>query len=299
LAKQRDLYKFIHDQSVRLLNEGYTPAEIAETLKLPASLAGDWSHRGYYGALSHNSKAVYQRYLGWYDSNPANLSPLPPVEQAKKTIEYMGGAEAVLKRAREDFKAGNYRWVATVANNLVFADPTNTEARNLGADALEQLGYQAESAPWRNEYLTGALELRGGVPKTPAPNTLSADTLQGISLDLLFDFLGVRLNADKAEGKKIVLNWTFTDVGEKITLNLENSALTHVNGKLSAKADASFTLTRTTLNEILLKQKSFPWAILTRDVRFEGDPRKLGELFAMLDDFTPGFPIVEPKGAAQ
>jgi alkyl sulfatase BDS1-like metallo-beta-lactamase superfamily hydrolase len=299
LAKQRDLYKFIHDQSVRLLNEGYTPAEIAETLKLPASLAGDWRVRGYYGTLAHNSKAVYQRYLGWYDSNPANLSPLPPVEQAKKTIDYMGGAEAVLKRAREDFKAGQYRWVATVANSLVFADPKNQAARDLGADALEQLGYQAESAPWRNEYLTGAIELRGGIPKLPATNTLSADTLQGISLDLLFDFLGVRLNAEKAEGKKIVLNWTFTDVNEKLTLNLENSALTHVSGKLSANADASFTLTRTTLNAILLKQMSFPYAIMANYVSFEGDPRKLGDLMGMLDDFSPGFPIIEPKAAAQ
>jgi alkyl sulfatase BDS1-like metallo-beta-lactamase superfamily hydrolase len=167
LAKQRDLYKFIHDQSVRLLNEGYKPIELAEILKLPASLANDWSNRDYYGTLSHNSKAVYQRYLGWYDANPADLWPLPTVERARRTIEYMGGADAIIKRARNDFAAGDYRWVASVMSDVVFADPLNKEARELAADALEQLGYQAEAGTWRNAYLTGAMELRNGVPKAP------------------------------------------------------------------------------------------------------------------------------------
>jgi alkyl sulfatase BDS1-like metallo-beta-lactamase superfamily hydrolase len=295
LAKQRDLYKFIHDQTVRLFNHGYLPAEIAETLKLPPSLAKEWYSRGYYGTLSHNAKAVYQRYLGWYDANPANLSPLPPVERARKSIEYMGGAEAVLKRAHDDFKAGNYRWVASVANDLVFADPTNKEARDLAADSLEQLGYQAEAGTWRNAYLSGAMELRSGIPKVTGASTLSPDLIRGVSLDLLFDFLAVRLNADKAEGKKIAINWTFPDVGEQITLNLDNSALTHISGKLSAKADASFTLARATLDQVLLKQRTFVDAVKAGDVGVEGDPRKLGELLAMLDEFTPDFPVVEPK----
>jgi alkyl sulfatase BDS1-like metallo-beta-lactamase superfamily hydrolase len=299
LAKQRDLYKFIHDQSVRLLNEGYTPTEIAETIRLPPSLSNEWALRGYYGSMSHNSKAVYQRYLGWYDANPAHLSELPPVEQAKKRVEYMGGAAAAIKRAQDDFKSGNYRWVASVMSDVVFADPKNREARDLGADSLEQLGYQSENATWRNAYLTGALELRNGIPKVPVTNTLSPDTMRGISLDLLFDFIAVRLNAPKAEGKKIVLNWTFTDVNEKIALNLENSTLTHSTGALAPNADASFVLTRATLDQILLKQKSFPDAIKAGEVKVEGDPRKLGELMSMLDEFTPGFPIIEPKPSAQ
>ena len=182
-------------------------------------------------------------------------------------------------------------------NDVVFAEPTNKEARELGADALEQLGYQAENATWRNAYLTGALELRNGIPKVPVTSTLSPDAMKGISLDLLFDFLGVRLNASKAEGKKMMLNWNFTDVGEKILLNLENSTLTHTNGELSEKADAGFVLTRSTLDQILLKQKSFPDAIKAGEVQVEGDPRKLGELISMLDEFTPGFPIIEPKGS--
>ena len=299
LAKQRDLYKYIHDQSVHLFNEGYTPTEISERISLPPSLSDEWMLRGYYGSLSHNSKAVYQRYLGWYDGNPAHLSPLPPVQEARKRVEYMGGEAATVRRARDDFKAGNYRWVASVMNDVVFAEPTNKEARELGADALEQLGYQSENATWRNAYLTGALELRNGISKVPVTSTLSHDTMKGISLDLLFDFFGVRLNAPKAEGKRMVLNWTFTDVGEKFIVNLENSTLTHTSGKLAPNADAGFVLTRSTLDQILLKQKSFPDAIKAGEVQVEGDPRKLGELIGMLDEFTPGFPIVEPKAAAQ
>ena len=297
LKRQRDVYKFIHDQSVRLLNHGYTPNEIAESLQMPASLANVWSTRGYYGTLNHNAKAVYQKYLGWYDANPANLSPLPPVEQACKAVEYMGGADAVIMRAHADFKAGHYRWVASVMNQVVFADPTNRKARELGADALEQLGYQSEAATWRNAYLMGAMELRSGVPTFPAVSAFSRDMLQAVSIDLVFDFLAVRLNAEMAEGKTMVINWTFTDTGDKVIVNLENSALTHLSGKLAAKADAGITLTRATLDAILLKQKTLPDAIMAGEITVEGDPGKLGELIGMLDEFALGFPIVEPKQA--
>ena len=168
LRKQRDLYKYIHDQSVRLMNQGFTPREIAEQIRLPASLEDEWSLRGYYGTLSHNSKAVYQKYLGWYDANPAHLAPLPPVPRARKFVEYMGGAAAARERARTDFARGEYRFVAEAMSLLVFADASDAEARALGADALEQLGYQAESATWRNAYLLGALELRGATPSLAA-----------------------------------------------------------------------------------------------------------------------------------
>lgn len=298
LEKQRDLYKFIHDQTVRLLNHGLTSTEIAEQLKLPPSLANEWSARGYYGTLSHNAKAVYQFYLGWYDANPADLNPLPRAEEAKKQVEYMGGAEATIKRAREDFKAGQYRWVASVMSKVVFADPSNKDARNLGADALEQLGYQSEAATWRNAYLLGALELRNGMSQQTQPSTANADLLKGVSIDLAFDFLGVRLNAPKAEGKKIVINWTFTDLNETYVMNLENSALTHTSGKLSDNADASVTLTRAALDAITLKQRTFLGSVLTGDVSVGGNPLKLRELFGLLDEFSPGFEIVEPRKAA-
>ena len=298
LKKQRDLYKFIHDQTVRLLNHGLTPTEIAEKLRLPASLAGEWSARGYYGTLSHNAKAVYQFYLGWYDANPADLNPLPRVETARKQLEYMGGAEAVLKRARADFAAGQYRWVASVTSQLVFADPANKAARELGADALEQLGYQSEAATWRNAYLVGAAELRNGVSPAAGGSSANAELLKGVSIDLAFDFLGVRLNAAKAEGKRIVINWTFTDRNETYVMNLENSALTHRAGKLDDNADAGVKLTRAALDAITLKQRSFVGSILTGDVSISGNPLKLRELFGLLDDFTPDFEIVEPTKAS-
>ncbi len=296
LKKQRDLYKFIHDQTVRLLNEGLTPTEIAEQLKLPASLDNEWYSHGYYGTLRHNAKAVYQFYLGWYDANPADLDPLPRAEAARKQVEYMGGADAVLKRAREDFKAGQYRWVASVTSQLVFADPANKAARELGADALEQLGYQSEAATWRNAYLLGAAELRRGVPKAQ-PSTANADLLKGVSIDLAFDVLAVRLNAAKAEGRTIVINWTFSDLNQTYVLNLENSALTHTLGKPADNADLSLTLTRATLDALTLKQRSFVGAVATRDISFSGNPLKLQELLAMLDDFKPDFEIVEPRKA--
>lgn len=294
LAKQRDLYKFIHDQTVRLLNHGLTPTEIAEQLKLPPSLASDWAARGYYGTLSHNAKAVYQFYLGWYDANPADLNPLPRAEEARKRVDYMGGADAAIRRARDDFKAGQYRWVARVMSDVVFADPANKEARALGADALEQLGYQSEAATWRNAYLLGAQELRNGVGDQRS-STTSADLLKGVSIDLAFDYLGVRLNAAKAEGKHIVINWTFTDLHQTYVMNLENSALTHTSGKLSDKADASVTLTRAALDAITLKQRSFLGSVATGDISIGGNPLKLRELFGMLDEFSPNFEIVEPK----
>ncbi len=297
LAKQRDLYKFIHDQTVRLLNHGLTPTEIAEQLKLPPSLASDWAARGYYGTLSHNAKAVYQFYLGWYDANPADLNPLPRAEEARKRVEYMGGADAVIKRARDDFKAGQYRWVARVMSDVVFADPANKDARALGADALEQLGYQSEAATWRNAYLLGAQELRNGVGDQK-PTITSADLLKGVSIDLAFDYLGVRLNAAKAEGKHIVINWTFTDLNQTYVMNLENAALTHASGKFSDKADASVTLTRAALDAITLKQRSFLGSVVTGDVSVGGNPLKLRELFGMFDEFSPNFEIVEPKKAS-
>ena len=254
LARQRDLYKYLHDQTVRLMNHGYKAAEIAERLRLPKSLASTWHARGYYGTLSHNAKAVYQRYLGWYDANPANLNPLPPVERGRKYVEYMGGAEAAIRRAREDFAKGEYRFVAEAMSHVVFADPSNTQARQLGADALEQLGYVAESATWRNAYLLGALELRQALPGAAARAPISPDVVRAMSLDLFFDYLGVRLNGEKAEGRHIVINWVFSDLGRRYVLNLENCALTYLADRQSERADATVTLERAVLNRLILRE---------------------------------------------
>jgi alkyl sulfatase BDS1-like metallo-beta-lactamase superfamily hydrolase len=299
MKKQRDMYKFINDQSLRLLNLGYTPGEIAETLHMPASLEQEWSARGYYGTLRHNAKAVYQKYLGWYDANPADLDPLPPAESARKTVEYMGGADAVIARARDDFAKGEYRWVASAMNQVVFADPANRAARELGADALEQLGFQAEAATWRNAYLVGAMELRSGVPRILGNNTANADTLKALNNEMFFDFLGVRLNATKAEGKTMVINWSFTDSNQRIALNLDNSALTYVAGKQAPNPDATVTLARGTLDAVTLQRTTFADAVKVGLVRIDGDPRKLDELMSMLDTFKVMFEVVEPKPSDQ
>src|SRR6202795_4287348 len=298
IRQQRDLYKFAHDQTIRLMNHGLTATEIAEVIKLPASLEGAWHARGYYGHIRHNVKAIYQKYLGWYDANPVNLDPLPPVEAGKKYVEYMGGAEAILARATKDFARGEFRFVAQAVSHLVFADPDNQAARALLADTFEQLGYAAESATWRNAYLFGAQELRQGMPKVPSRPPMPRETLAALRTGQLWDVLGVRLNGPKAEGRHIVLNWNFTDTGETFTLTLENCALTYLEGPKAASADAGFTLARATLDEVIAKQTSFPEAVASGKVKFTGNATRLAELMALMDEFPRMFEIVEPKGTA-
>jgi alkyl sulfatase BDS1-like metallo-beta-lactamase superfamily hydrolase len=295
LGTQRDLYKYLHDQTARLMNHGYTAAEIAERLTLPRSLAATWHVRGYYGTLAHNAKSVYQRYLGWYDANPAHLDPLPPVERGRKYVEYMGGAAAAIDRARADFVKGEYRFVAEAMSHVVLADPANTEARQLGADALEQLGYAAESATWRNAYLLGALELRQGTPGTAARAPVSPDVVRAMSLDLFFDYLGARLNGDRAEGRRIVVNWMFPDLGQRYVSNLEHCALTCLADRQSDRADAVVTLERPVLNRLILRELPLADALQQGLVRVDGDPGKVLELFGLLDDLPLMFAVVEPR----
>ena len=295
LSRQRDLYKYLHDQTVRLMNHGYRAAEIAERLTLPRSQAATWHVRGYYGTFSHNAKSVYQRYLGWYDANPANLNPLPPVERGRKYVEYMGGAAAVITRAREDFARGEYRFVAEALSHVVFADSTNAEARTLGAAALEQLGYAAESATWRNAYLLGALELRQGLPAAAARAPVSPDVVRGMSLDLFFDYLAVRLNGERADGRRLIVNWRFSDLDRTCVLTLEHSALTYLADRRSNSADATVTLPRAVLDRLVLRELTLADAVRQGLVTVEGDATKVVELFGLLDDFTLMFPIVEPR----
>jgi len=294
LKKQADIYKYIHDQTLRLANQGYTMLEIAEMIELPDVLAKEWYNRGYYGTVSHNAKAVYQRYLGWFDGNPANLHPLPPVEASKKYVEFMGGADAVLAKARRAYKKGEYRWVAQAVNHVVFADPKNKKARDLQADALEQLGYQAESGPWRNFYLTGAKELREGVVKLLVGSGASADVLKAMPVSMIFDFMAVHLNGPKAAGKTIKFNWNFTDTQEQYLLVLENSVLNSFSGKQAKDADATITLKRAILDEILTGKAKPEAKIASGDIIIEGNKEKLGELLSLQDKFDPWFNIVTP-----
>lgn len=297
LRNQRDTYKYLHDQTVRLMNHGYVASEIAEMVQLPASLAQDWSTHAFYGHHKHNIKAIYQRYLGYYEGNPVQLEALPPEPAARKAVEYMGGAAAVLQRAEQDYARGEYRWVAQVASQLVFAEPQNTAARQLAAKAYEQLGYQMESATARNAFLQGASELRNGTPKLPSFLSSSPDVIRSLPLDMFFDYLGVRVNGDKAQGKSIVINWRFTDTQQDYALTLSNSALSHAAGTQAPNADATLTLARATLDDISLQKTSFPKALAMGDIKISGNPLKVMELLGLLEDFTPGFPVVEPRPA--
>ncbi|MDE1186789.1 MAG: alkyl sulfatase dimerization domain-containing protein [Pantoea sp.] len=294
LKTQRDLYRYINDQTLRMANEGLTRDEIAANFKLPDGLAKTWANRGYYGSVSHDVKATYVLYLGWFDGNPATLDELPPEEAAKKFVEYMGGADSILQKAKTDFDQGNYRWVAQVVSKVVFADPNNKAARDLEADALEQLGYQAESGPWRNFYLTGAQELRNGVVKGPTPNTASPDTVKAMTPEMFFDFLAVHINGEKAGNAKAVINVDLGDDGGKYKLELENGVLNHTSDAQAQNADATLTLNRDTLNNIILKEETLKQAQDKGEVKISGNPAKVDELLGYMDKFEFWFNMVTP-----
>jgi alkyl sulfatase BDS1-like metallo-beta-lactamase superfamily hydrolase len=293
LSKQRDLYKYIHDQSLRLANHGLTPLEIAEEIALPPTLAAEWHTRSYYGTLSHNAKAVYQRYLGWFDGNPANLHKHPPVEAGRRYVELAGGADALLAKARAAFAAGDYRWVAELLNHLVFADPTNAAARELQADTLEQLGYQAESGPWRSFYLTGAMELRYPRPPAKTPRQASGAQLRALPADALLDSLSVRLNGPKAGELALTLNLIFTDTREAFAVVVDNAVLRHRAG--AAPGAPTATLAREALIDLILGQTTLDAAIDAGQVTAgTGDAAALGSLISLLDRFDFWFEIVTP-----
>jgi len=297
LRIQRDAYRYIHDQTMRLANQGETMLEIAEALELPESLAAHFHVRSYYGTVSHNAKAVYQRYLGWFDGNPAHLHALPPVEAGRRYVDYMGGAAAVLGKARKAFDEGDYRWVAEVVNHVVFAEPDNAEARELQAQALEQLGYQAESGIWRNFYLTGAMELRQGSPAGRLTSQAGArGVIAAVPAGMLFDALAVRLNGPRAAGKKIKVNLDFTDTGEQFVLRVEHGTLSWAAGRQDADADAALRLPRTVLDAMAVSAPGKAGEALAKgDLQISGRrPEALAELFGLLDAFASNFDIVTP-----
>lgn len=294
MKKQRDMYRYLHDQTLRLMNKGLTGIEIAEVLQMPDSLAREWYNRGYYGSVSHNVKAIYQKYLGWFDGNPANLNPLPPVEAGRKYVEYMGGADELLSRAKKAFDDGEYRWVAQVVNHLVFADPDNKEARSLQASALEQLGYQTENATWRNFYLTGAMELREDSPSAgPDLSAGAVDVMRSIPAEMMFDYMAIHLDPSKAEGIELVINFEFTDTGEKYVLELSNSVLNYVSGRFSEEADVTIKLPREVIGG-MGAGADMASKLASGEIQIEGDGPRLQELFSALDMESQWFNIVIP-----
>ena len=292
LLLQRDLYRWLHDQTMRLANKGFTPKEIAEELTLPPEFLAHGHTRGYYGSLVHNVKAVYQRYLSWYDANPAHLHPHQPTEAGRRYVEFMGGADALLAKAQVCFDAGDYRWVAEVVNHLVFADPTNAAARALQADALEQLGYQSESATFRNAYLTGAQELRVGRP--PSSEIRSQGLAAALTVELMFDVLAIRLKAEEVAGVAVQTNWHFTDIDERWVLELSNRALHATRHARDPRAEVEVVTTAATLRNVFGGRTTLLDAIADGSIATTGNNASLMSIFAHLDTFTTGFAIVEP-----
>jgi alkyl sulfatase BDS1-like metallo-beta-lactamase superfamily hydrolase len=297
LTMQRDMYRYLNDQTLRMLNKGYTGIEIAEVFEMPPALAKEWSCRGYYGTVNHNVKAVYDRYMGWFDGNPSNLHPLPPAESAPRYVEAMGGAKAVIARAYVAYQKGEYRWAAELLNKLIFAEPDNKDAKLLLADVLEQLGYQAEAATWRNFFLMGAKELRDEGP--PVPETTSSDSsmMSAMTVEMIFDAIAGKINGPQANAdpNPIVMNWIFTDTEEQYLVELSNGALSTTAGKTSTRDDVTVILTRDALDRIMAKETVLARSIEAGDVKVYGDITKLGRLISLLDPGDVGFPIVTPR----
>jgi alkyl sulfatase BDS1-like metallo-beta-lactamase superfamily hydrolase len=294
MKKQRDLYKYIHDQTLRLANSGYTPIEIAEQIELPETLRNSFSNRGYYGTLSHNAKAVYQAYFGWYDANPANLNPLPPKDSAIRYVEFMGGADALLEKAAKSFQKGEYRWVAEVLNHLVFADPGNEKARALLARTYDQLGYQSESGPWRNVYLTAAYELRHGSPEQGLNLQDILDILKLTPIPRFFDSMAVRLNGPKAAEKDFTINIVLTDTNESYVLTVENGVLHHRRSAPAPEANATVKITHDLFLRMLVGLAGIKETIFSEDLETSGSRIDLVRFLLLFDKPQSNFNIVTP-----
>jgi alkyl sulfatase BDS1-like metallo-beta-lactamase superfamily hydrolase len=296
LTKQSAAYKYINDQSIRLANSGYDMVEAAEMLQLPEELQSEWGLRGYYGTVNHDVKAAIDKQFGWYNGNPATLHPLPRVEAAKKYVEYMGGADAIVQKAKADYDKGDYRWVMQALMQVVYADPGNMAARNLMADASEQLGYQSEAGTWRGWYLSAAKDLREGVKPMQVVTFASPDTVAAMPLELFFDYLSIRLDGPKAEGKTIKLNLALPDTKDKYLLVVQYGVLQYHKDQQAKDADASLTMDRSTLNEIIGGKLKVEQGVTNGKIKLDGDPKKFEEFVSLLDTFDPWYQVVMPIG---
>lgn len=285
------IYKFINDQSLMYLNQGYTSTEIASMIKLPDNLSKVWYTRQYYGTLVHNAKAVYQKYMGWYDANPIHLNELEPSKKAQKFVEYLGSVEKVLEKAQEDYEKGEYQWVAEITNTLVFADPSNQKARNLCADALEQLGYQSESGIWRNAYLCGALELRNGTTKDARKEISDdGDALVAMTVEMLLEYMGILVDANKAQGKNISINFHLSDLNEDYAVYLYNGVVLYFKGMQLPHADVKVSCPKMALFYIITKDDDG----MEQSMQFEGDKKAVWALASYMQTFDFFFNIIEP-----
>ena len=295
LTRQRDLYRWLHDQAMRLANLGYTPNEIAAEVTLPPGLWDDFMCHGYYGTVSHNVRAVYQRYIGFYDGHPSSLDPHTPVEVGKRYVDFMGGIEDLLEKAKKAFKEGDYKWVAEVLRHAVFANPENEAVRLLQADAFEQLAYQAESGPWRDIYLTGAQELRNGSINVPVLQRPRLEVAKGMTLGQIFDFLAVKVNGNAAvKLSPMTINWSFSDTNENAYLELSNGTLHSKIGPMIRSTDLEIVSSRDVLEELISTEYSITQALEEKRIDIEGNVEKFLNFWETLTDFPLFWPIIEP-----
>ena len=288
LGEQRDLYAYLHDQTLRLMNQGYTGIEIAEMVELPPALDAVWHTHGYYGSVSHNVKAIYQRYLGWFDGNPANLWKHPPEEAGRRYVDAFGGIEVVIAKAHAYIDGGDLRFAAELLNHVVFADDSNRPARELLADVYEHLGYGAENGTWRNFYLQGAHELRHGVQPVPMDIASSPDMVGALTIGQLFDTVAIRVNGPKASGQHITIDWVFTDLTVTHRTELSNGVLIQDDAPRRGSPDLTITLTKAQLLGLLGGQ------VALDTLNTEGDIGAATRLLEYLDAPSSGFPIVTP-----
>lgn len=294
LEKQRDLYGFLHDRTLNLANKGITINEIHNELAVPDTLSQHWYNRGYHGSYSHNVQGIINKYLGFFDMNPANLNKLSPVDSAPRYVEAMGGSDKVLSLAQQAFDKGEYRWGAELLNNLIFAKPTHKQALLLQADIFEQMGYQAESAGWRNTYLAGAWELRNGVPTSAASTQAGPDMIQAMSSEMLFNLLGVKLDISKAQNKAFKINIIIPDREETFALELKNSHLNNIKAQQFETPIVTVTVNRGNLDQVLMKTMTFKQLIANNQITFEGDANAFFELMQMMEDFPFWFNVATP-----
>ncbi|KAL2851867.1 Metallo-hydrolase/oxidoreductase [Aspergillus pseudoustus] len=292
LTSQRDMYAYLHDQTIRYLNKGYIGPEIAEMVTLPPALDKAWSARGYYGSTSHNVKAIYQRYSGWFDGNPAHLWEHTPVERAQRYVKLAGGEKAIISKGQEAFDASDFRWAAEILNHAVFAHPHNVDARNLLADVYEQLGYGAENGPWRNFFISGTTELRSGNFGTPT-QTASADVVAQLTPEMLFDALAVQINGPDAWDQNLAIDVVVIDLGITYRLWLSNGALIYSKAKQPGSADVTLAGTSKQLPALAVFGPD-SGALEKAGIKIDGDRTALSTLSSLLDPGDPNFNIVTP-----
>lgn len=296
IETQRDLYKYLHDQTVRRMNAGQSASEIAESITLPPALREVLNVRGYYGTVNHNVKAIYQHYLGWYDGHPANLHPLPPVEAARRYVELVGGAEPMIAHARQAIERGEFRWAAEVLKHVVYAQPANAEAAQWLARAFEQMGYLAESAVWRNVYLSGAYELRHGPPNKGLDLSLVTDMLRHAPTERFLERMAASIDGEKAADSRLKVNLVFSDTGESHVLTVRDGVMHHRRVPPAADANATLTLTRPFFLRMMTGRAGAKELLLSDETRIEGSRVDLGRLFSLIEKSPGTFPIVTRAG---